>query len=229
MKKYVFAILFAFWSSVGFAYTPYARLSIGLTSLINSNIYYNNTSGEISFKDSCSFSAAFGSRFTESLRAELELTETSSDFKTALYKDFKAKNGKITVFTFLANGYFDFINDSPFTPFVSVGLGGVHIAHNDIIFSKKYEYQSTKIVQINADKTLVLAYQFGAGISFALNSQLVFDFNYRYLGTGKSMLGSHKKRLDTPSYMTDIIYLPNSKVEANLTTHTLFLDVRYTF
>ena len=36
-------------------------------------------------------------------------------------------NGDVGIFTFLANGYFDFNNDSKFTPYLTAGLGMANV------------------------------------------------------------------------------------------------------
>ena len=132
MKKYyvLFATLFAlcFFTSTVMAYDyPYTSFSLGLVQPSDSNISYGDKNGEISYKNGFSFLAAFGSRFEENLRGEFEFAATICDFKNASLDNYKAKNGNTNVFSLLANGYLDFINDSPFTPFISVGLGGAII------------------------------------------------------------------------------------------------------
>lgn len=213
MKKYHIlpATLFAlfFFASTVLAYDyPYTSFSLGLVQPSNSDITYDDKNGEISYKNGFSFSAAFGSRFEERLRGEFEFVATICDFKNSSLDDYKTKNGDTNVFSLLANGYLDFVNDSPFTPFISIGFGGARIALSDLTFKKTGE-PPIKIENIN---DTVFAYQLGAGTSFAINSQLLFDLKYRYFGTGK------------PNFNTD-----SGKMKSKLETHTLFLGVRYLF
>ena len=78
-------------------------------------------------------------------------------------------NGEETVVSFLANGYYDFKNSSPFTPFVSAGIGfaNVNVDVEDIDVS---------------DDDTVFAYQVGVGIAYAISEKVSIDAKYRYLG-----------------------------------------------
>ncbi len=215
MKKYyvLFAALFAFCflSSTVFAYDyPYASFSLGLVQPTDSDISYGDKDGEITYKSGFSFSAAFGSRFEERLRGEFEFAATVCDFKDASFDDYKAKNGDTNVFSLLANGYLDFVNDSPFTPYFSAGFGAARVAFSDLTFKK----DGVPSQKVEAANDTVFAYQLGAGTSFAVSSQLLFDLKYRYFGTSK------------PSFSNSDL---SDKIKSELTTHTLFLGVRYLF
>jgi opacity protein-like surface antigen len=67
-------------------------------------------------------------------------------------------------YSFMGNFYFDFINSTPVTPFLTIGLG---IAD----------------VELFADKDNVMAYQAGAGIAFELTPHMSIDLKYRYFAT----------------------------------------------
>jgi len=101
-------------------------------------------------------------------------------------------SGDATSLAFLANGYYDFVNNSAFTPYVSGGIGIANISYNDI---------SSPSMDINSEgdeDDTVFAYQVGAGIGFAATETLTIDLKYRYYGTAdpefegvKAEVGSH--------------------------------------
>jgi opacity protein-like surface antigen len=80
----------------------------------------------------------------------------------------------LTATTYLANGYYDFKNNSPFTPFLGAGLGMVTVEINDF---------SLGMFDLNRDfDDTVFAYQISAGVSYAFSKNFAMDLTYRYLG-----------------------------------------------
>jgi opacity protein-like surface antigen len=76
----------------------------------------------------------------------------------------------------LLNGYYDFQNDSAFTPFISAGLGFAKIDVSDITLVGFGPLT-------NSDDDTVFAYQIGVGAGYAINEKTTFDVKYRYFGT----------------------------------------------
>ena len=71
--------------------------------------------------------------------------------------------------TLLLNAYVDLKNNTPFTPYISGGIGRQwnHIS-SDAVFYDGTEYHST-------------AYQVGTGFAYNMTDNLSLDFGYRYL------------------------------------------------
>lgn len=78
---------------------------------------------------------------------------------------------------FLVNGYWDFTNDTPWTSFVSVGLGMAVVNVDD------------DTVYVGDDHATVFAYQVGAGVGYAVNEALTVECKYRYLATSDPDFG----------------------------------------
>jgi len=76
----------------------------------------------------------------------------------------------------LLNGYCDFNNTSPFTPYISGGVGVAKVEIND------FNIPGSGMSNVNDDNT-VFAYQVGAGVAYTINENLCFDVKYRYFGT----------------------------------------------
>jgi len=84
--------------------------------------------------------------------------------------------GDTTLLSVLVNGYYDFDTGSPFTPFVSGGIGFAKFNINDA------KAVGSPNPATNDDDT-VFAYQLGAGVDYAINEEVSLGVKYRYLGT----------------------------------------------
>jgi opacity protein-like surface antigen len=74
----------------------------------------------------------------------------------------------LSTWSLMGNGYFDFKNNSPVTPFIGAGMGLVTARLND----NGYQFDDT-----------VFGYQFMVGAAFALNNRISLDLSYRLQGT----------------------------------------------
>ncbi len=125
------------------------------------------------------------------VRAEMELS-----FQKNNYEHYSSSwgfggpyiDGDLTSTALFANGYYDFRNASPFTPFVGAGLGYAMVEVNDMT--------SDDGTVTNVDDK-VFAYQLMAGFSYAINRSLAFDFTYRFVNTTEP---SFKDRYGTVDY-----------------------------
>ena len=87
-----------------------------------------------------------------------------------------AASGDVSSLAFLINGYFDFVNDSAFTPYITAGLGYAQIDLNDfnVAGSGLSDY---------SDDDSVFAYQVGLGVGYAVTEKVTIDVKYRYFAT----------------------------------------------
>ena len=88
-------------------------------------------------------------------------------------------DGNVSALAIMGNVYYDFINDSKWTPYVGVGIGGVSVGQNNI---------KADGVNITNSSDFVLGYQGIAGVSYAIDPQLSLRADYRYLRTEKANL-----------------------------------------
>lgn len=95
----------------------------------------------------------------------------------------------ITLNTVMLNTYYDFKNDTKFTPYVSVGLGMASINHK-----MRYDYNE-HIVSMNqfthekftkSKTTTNFAWSVGLGSQYRVNNHVSLDMGYRFLDAGKS-------------------------------------------
>lgn len=122
---------------------------------------------------------AFGYYITEQFRLEAEAMFQSNELDKSIlnastqnfgnFSQITPLQGQRERTTFLINGYFDFKNSTPFTPYITGGLGGYYLKLN------------ADRGRPGGDNDLDLAWQLGAGAFYSLNKCISFDLRYRYL------------------------------------------------
>jgi opacity protein-like surface antigen len=152
---------------------PYVSGQLGMTFLNGSDYSEIVKDGTIEFKPGYAVGIAGGYNFGM-FRVEGEIGYQKNDMDTASECSGGAcvsgnvSSSDITALSFLINGYFDFVNSSRFTPYIS---GGIGMANLDYKIANWSDYDS------------VFAYQVGAGIAFAINQHFIIDLKYRFFST----------------------------------------------
>ncbi|OGQ94572.1 MAG: hypothetical protein A2521_05235 [Deltaproteobacteria bacterium RIFOXYD12_FULL_57_12] len=149
---------------------PYVSANIGWAMANDSDISYTDPSdnGAIEYDTGLALSGAVGYA-TGNLRIEGEVGYQKNDYdKWSDPGGSWDASGDMRVLSFLANGYYDFVNASAVTPYLSAGLGFADVEFNNPGHS--------------ADDT-VFAYQVGAGVGFAVSKQVTIDLKYRFFAT----------------------------------------------
>ncbi len=121
----------------------------------------------------------FYARSETPVRVELEYSfrsnfkgESNSNLGGNHYKNVLDYN----MHTVLANAYYDFYNESIFTPYVGAGIGIAFLdGHNEMTFNGA-QYSS------EMDDTM-FAWHVGGGVGVAVTENVTADLGYRYLGT----------------------------------------------
>ncbi len=113
----------------------------------------------------------------------------------------------------MANVYYDFTNESAFTPYVSAGIGYANVKQtvklnlNDAgdVFNASQSHRSNNF-----------AWSVGAGVQYALNADLALDLSYRYVDAGKSKV-SFREDNSTTTFKT------------RAKSHDIMLGITYNF
>lgn len=108
----------------------------------------------------------------------------------------------VTLNTFMVNAYYDFKNETNFTPYVSVGLGMANIKHK-----AKYEYTEIQLPSNITDNNSFsksktsnnFAWSLGLGSQYKLNDNLSLDLSYRFLDAGKSTVSHYEDEQENKS------------------------------
>ncbi len=207
MKKLTvfLSALFLVFSVNAHAEGPYVGLKIGAVYLTDSDLTDPNLAGtvlEVESDTGFSVGAAVGYGFSNNFRLEGEISYQSNDVDKINYLGLSASTtGDSTALTFLLNGYYDFKNNSPLTPFITGGLGYSKVELND------FNVPGSGLPNINEDDN-VFAYQVGVGLAYEMIEKATFDIGYRYFAT-------EDPELDTS--------------EVEFQNHILYLGLRYSF
>lgn len=151
---------------------------------------------------------AMGYRFG-AVRLEGEIAYQKNDFNDVTVNGVGSLNGTGVAYSgdtkttsFLINGYYDFENDSAFTPYLAAGLGFARVKEGFALPDFGYGPMSW------SDSDTVFAYQIGAGCEYAVTPTISIDARYRYFGTSDPSFGS---------------------TDAEFSSHNLMLGARFKF
>lgn len=170
--------------------------------------------------DSPVFTGAFGWRFSENLRAELELAyhpdyaveEHLSAMGTEIEVD-----AEISALSAMVNGYYDFPMGN-FTPYVGVGIGASRNRIFDIRNTALNGPSAGLSVIGEGDTTTGTAYQVILGVDVPVNDNLSFNVAFHYVDLGKVKTASNTFGGTT-----------TPPGEGELLIHDLRFGLRYTF
>lgn len=187
MKKYllitfVCVLVFFFSAPVYSTEGLYVSGNIGFAMASDSDLTDSTVPGvtvNTEFNTGLAFGAALGYDFNR-FRVEGEISYQTNDVdKIGALGVFFDATGDATALSFLINGYFDFVNSSAFTPYISAGLGYAQVEFNDLNISGA-GFPGT------SDDDTVFAYQIGIGVGYAVTEKVTIDVKYRYFGTEDS-------------------------------------------
>ncbi len=150
---------------------PYVSLDFGAAiPADDGHTFYNaNGVGGMDLDTGFAFGAASGYAFRNNLRVEGELAYQFNNVSLSSYNT-KGRtysgNKNIHTLAGLVNGYYDFKNESDFTPYLGagVGIGGV-------------------VNESFADfGGVAFAYQVGGGLDYSVTEKITIGVKYRYFG-----------------------------------------------
>lgn len=200
MKKLIYASLIAITAVSGFAGGTekasrskamssdefYMRAGAGvlLSDKKLSGGEYNNK-----LKSAASYNVGVGYKINDEIRTDLNLSYRKMNYKSNIGDelDSTAQKQSIKNCTIMLNGYYNFINATDFTPYVTAGIG---ISKNNPSAFKDYSTNpnnpSSNIYE--GKKSVNFSWDVGFGSKYMLNDNLDLDLTYRYLDLGKIKL-----------------------------------------
>ena len=134
----------------------------------STTVTFGNNADIVKYDVGVALGMAIGYKLDENFRVEGEIAYQHNDLDTI---NSNAVSGDVQSVAFLANGYFDFKNNSPFTPYIGAGIGiaGVFISNiNNNTFT---------------DDAAAFAYHVGTGVDYKLNNKFTVGLKYRFFGT----------------------------------------------
>ncbi|MHB8808672.1 MAG: outer membrane protein [Desulfobulbaceae bacterium] len=184
MKRRILISLFVlapffFATGANSADGPYVSVNAGVAVLSDSDVTDSTAPGidlELSYDPGWAIGAAVGYRFSN-FRVEGEVAYQENDIdESSAFGISIDSSGDVNGTAFLVNGYYDFINTSAFTPFITAGLGYANVEIND------YGIPGSGLGRYSDDDS-VFAYQVGVGVGYAVNENVTIDAWYRYFAT----------------------------------------------
>lgn len=159
---------------------PYVSGNLGIAIPSDSEVTDSTVPGitlDIESDSGLAVGGAVGYDFGNNTRLEGEIAYQKNDLdKASLLGVDVALTGDTSSLALLLNGYYDFANESAFTPFISAGLGFAQVEIND------FNVPGSGLPSESDDDT-VFAYQVGAGVGYAVNEKITVDVKYRYFAT----------------------------------------------
>lgn len=115
------------------------------------------------------------------VRAEIEYairTNSKTEWDSKDFGDLVTLKGQWNLQTLFLNAYWDFHNDTAFTPYIGGGLGMGFI-------QSKYEMEIAGLGSDSYKKAnTVFAWNAGAGVAYAITNNLSADLAYRFVALG---------------------------------------------
>ncbi|MEN6487399.1 MAG: outer membrane beta-barrel protein [Smithella sp.] len=178
---------------------PYITGNMGMSFLTDSDM--SDPYGTVTLEFDPGFATSFAGGYNFGMfRVEGEIGYQINDIDKVSAGGYSANaSGDVTALSLMANGYFDFVNKTPFTPYITAGIGMARLDVNDFAIRR---------VWIGDSDDTVFAYQFGAGIAYAINKNFSIDLRYRYFATSD------------PDF---------DGVDSEFASHNVYLGLRYSF
>jgi len=167
-------------SSVAYsAQGPYVSGSVGVAVPVDQDVVFSaapTTPVTFESDNGLALGVAVGYGFANNTRVEGEIAYQKNDLARYIEPGAAAVavTGDTSSLALLVNGYYDFKNNSPFTTFITAGIGMAKVSVSDI---------SGGGLTIRGDDDTVFAYQVGAGVGYAVTDKVTVDVKYRYFAT----------------------------------------------
>lgn len=179
---------------------PYAGAFLGGSALMDAKSSDDQGSFNLTFDPALLGSAVVGWDFEHGNpvgegRIELEYTHRSNPLDQVKFAEGTFPGGgDVTADSLLLNFFGVYHTTSRFSPYLGVGVGAARMEAADLRVTGQ---------PLSDDSSIVLAYQAGAGIDYALTDRLNLDLGYRFFGTTRPKFteaNGHKFEMDYYSH-----------------------------
>jgi outer membrane protein OmpA-like peptidoglycan-associated protein len=150
----------------------YLGLGAGAVFPEDSDVTGTGVNVSTEFDTGYSVIGALGYAYRNGFRSEFELGYRDVNIDSV--SGVTTGSGDVDVFSFMANGYYDFRNKTAWTPYLGLGIGGAKINADAV---------SPISGSVLDDSDLVFAFQGMAGVTYDINEQLSMFADYRYFRT----------------------------------------------
>lgn len=152
----------------------YVQLNAGAVFPFTARVHFSDSIDHVdvtnNYDPGYAAGLAIGYHLAEQFRVEAEVLYQSNDFYMSVIlpnnPSSERVNGERMRMAVLFNTYYDFKNRTPFTPYITVGVGGNYV---------EFKANSSAI-----RNDFDVAYQVGAGVNYRVNDSFSLDMKYRY-------------------------------------------------
>lgn len=138
---------------------------------------------------------AIGTNINKNVRVEFEMAHRNKDTSHLPYEDVVGTayiegqdNVGLTTTSYMVNGYYDFDNQSAFTPYIGLGIGMAKVEYENAWSESGYNISSGAYLGTFSDKDKYsktkMVWNIALGASYKINSNLNLDLGYRYVDYG---------------------------------------------
>ena len=158
------------------------------------------------------------------LRGELELgwndkAKDSNDFAFKLTNTYNHRFAtELSVYSAMLNVYYDIDTGTKFTPYIGAGLGYAHLKNKAKVSGS---IEKVPFAISNSESENNLAWNIGAGVSYAVNDKVSIDAGYRYTDYGHVKDAVSQEGFGEAAINVDGKY--------DVTSHEFLLGARYAF
>jgi OOP family OmpA-OmpF porin len=201
----------------------YVEYSGGLTITPNQRIIGNdfsgsNLSGRVESDAGFNVGLAFGKRFFEHFRADIQLTYRENEVSNlSLRRERDNASGHIGLLAIMANGYVDWDLGIGVIPYFGAGMGWGSVE----IEAKNRAARQTQI----SGRDSVFAWSLMAGGSYPVNEVLDLSLGYRYIATTDPKINSSI----TDPQPTPPASKRSRRLEAEYDAHEVVVGLRFNF
>ncbi len=205
MKKKItlmtLCILWIFGTSFAVAGNMYMNGNLGAVWLIDSDISQSDgTKGTAEYDTGFGITGALGYDFGM-FRVEGEVGYRKNGYdKVGASGQPKANSGgDVSSWDLMVNGYLDIKTETPFTPYLGLGIGGAFLDSSAV---------NAGGITMGSDNDSVFAFQAIAGVAYTFAEVWMAQLEYRFFGTSDPTYGG---------------------TESEYKSHNLFIGIRYNF
>jgi len=210
-----------------YGYTQMNKTKMTMSGAASESMNWNKN--DSAFGGALAIGYDFNKQARIPVRAELEYAlfsevsgKKTQDFEGVLGGDVSMRGKqKIQAQTLFVNAYYDFRNETPFTPYLGAGIGLAFLrskGSGNIEHTLPFEDSFS----IGSKTTTNFAWNIGTGVAYDVTNNIALDLGYRFAGLGKA---------NTKSLTDDFngIELSFQNKTKNVYMHQLALGVRFTF
>lgn len=186
IKALLVGLLLVASTTSALAAGPYIGAAGGVSIFHDSDVKELGFDATVEYDTGYGFNVSAGYDF-EPVRVEFEFGYKKADLDKvkALGISVPVSDTDFRVMSYMANAYYDFKTNSPFTPYIGAGLG---------LLNGEFKSPGFK------DDDTVFGYQFAAGAAFNFNKNIALDVSYRFQNAAS----------DFKSEGTDISYMSSN-------------------